>query len=37
LIEGPLAEEILAGTVRKGSRIEVRCEANGELTMLYER
>jgi ATP-dependent Clp protease ATP-binding subunit ClpC len=37
LIEGPLAEEILAGTVRKGSRIEVRCESNGELTMLYER
>jgi ATP-dependent Clp protease ATP-binding subunit ClpC len=37
LIEGPLAEEILAGTVRKGTRLEVRCEANGELTMLYER
>ena len=37
LIEGPLAEEILAGTVRKGTRLEVRCEPNGELTMLYER
>jgi ATP-dependent Clp protease ATP-binding subunit ClpC len=37
LIEGPLAEEILAGTIRKGTRLEVRCEPNGELTMLYER
>jgi ATP-dependent Clp protease ATP-binding subunit ClpC len=37
LIEGPLAEEILAGTVRKGAHLELQCDASGELTMLYER
>jgi ATP-dependent Clp protease ATP-binding subunit ClpC len=37
LIEGPLAEEILAGTVRKGAHLELQCDAAGELTMLYER
>jgi ATP-dependent Clp protease ATP-binding subunit ClpC len=37
LVEGPLAEEILAGTVRKGARLELQSDASGELTMLYER
>jgi ATP-dependent Clp protease ATP-binding subunit ClpC len=37
LVEGPLAEEILASTVRKGSRLELHCDEAGELTMLYER
>jgi ATP-dependent Clp protease ATP-binding subunit ClpC len=35
LVEGPLADAILSGHVRRGARLEVRCDRNGELRMLY--
>jgi ATP-dependent Clp protease ATP-binding subunit ClpC len=35
LIEGPLAQEILAGQVRRGARLEIRCDRSGELQMVY--
>ena len=37
LIEGPLAEEILAGSIKRGARLEVRAHRNGDLELLYER
>jgi len=33
LVEGPLAAEILAGSVRRGARLEVRCNRGSELVI----
>jgi ATP-dependent Clp protease ATP-binding subunit ClpC len=37
LVEGPLAEAILSGHVRRGARLEIRCAPSGELRLLYDR
>jgi ATP-dependent Clp protease ATP-binding subunit ClpC len=37
LVEGPVAEAILSGHVRRGARLEIRASAAGELRLSYDR
>jgi ATP-dependent Clp protease ATP-binding subunit ClpC len=37
LVEGPLADAIIGGHVRRGARLEIRTAPNGELRLLYDR
>jgi ATP-dependent Clp protease ATP-binding subunit ClpC len=37
LVEGPLADAILGGHVRRGARLEIRCDTTGELKLIYDR
>ncbi len=36
LVEGPLATEILAGTLRRGSRLTLHATSSGKLSMTYD-
>jgi ATP-dependent Clp protease ATP-binding subunit ClpC len=37
LVEGPLADAILGGHVRRGARLDIRCDRTGELRLSYDR